>query len=322
MADRNDQTSTGHAAAFATLQATPVCIACGTDFSEGAIHAAGVAAALAKALDEPLVLIHAANPKVRENLPEELDESICLYAQEQLQNETDRLSPFEIPMHTAFRAGEPGAVVLAESVEEHARLLVLGGTERRAARPFSSRVVEQVAESASIPSLVVRDAASLLRWLRGERRLRVMIAAPFSAAIQSTVQWVQWLRTIGPCEVIVTVLEPSPVQPSASVPYPEPFVTDLDAQSTRIQERCFRQWVHSRLGKTCVRVRFEYELGRSDAHLIRLATDERVDLMVFPSDPHDASPGRNSHPVLRGLLRYATFNLACVPVPPSEENPP
>jgi len=320
MADHEHPTPESRAEAVVKLRAAPVCIACGTDFSEGAMQAVEVAANLAKCLDEPLLLIHGADPKLRQNLPEALHESICAYAQEQLQNEADRLRSLEVPLRKAFRSGEPGAMVLAEAAEEQARLLVLGGIKGRAgAGELCSRMVEQVAEAAPIPTLMVRDAAPLLRWTRGERRLRVFVGADFSAASQAALRWVDWLRQIGPCDVIVAVLEPGPQPPAATDGYPATLVDDMALESQKVQERFFRQLVQTLLGRAHVRVRFEYDLGRSDAHLIQLAIAERADLLVFGTDSHAGARRFDYHPVSRGLLRYAPFNIACVPGPPVDD---
>src|SRR5580698_3669832 len=69
----------------------PFCIVCGTDFSDPAAKAADVAAALAKRLGEPLVLVHAVNRERQRNLPGELRDSLCLYARAQLHEEQERV---------------------------------------------------------------------------------------------------------------------------------------------------------------------------------------------------------------------------------------
>jgi nucleotide-binding universal stress UspA family protein len=321
MADHQLPTIESLAAALSLCRTAPVCITCGTDFSEGATDAVEVAANMARALREPLHVVHAANSKVRQNLPREIQESISIYAQEQLRNEVDRLRPMKIPVQTAFRVGEAETVILAEAAEEHARLLVIGGTKGRGSgRELSSRVFEQVAEAASIPALVVRDAASLLRWLRGERRLRILVGANFAAASRAALRWVDWLREIGPCDVIVAVLEPGPASPTTAEVYPPTLADDIVSENLKVHERFFRQLVQTHLGRAHVRVRFEYDLGRSDAHLIQLATYERADLLVFGTDPHGGPRRFDSHPVSRGLLRYAPFNIACVPGQPMEDS--
>lgn len=321
MRDPFHPTAGSGAPSLVTLHPAPVCIACATDFSDGAMQAVEVAANLASTLEEPLLLLHAADPRLGQNLPEELDQSIRTYAREQLDNEAERLRALEIPVLTAFREGKPGDVLLAGADEEHARLLVLGGTKGRAASgELSGRLVEHIAETAPVPSLVVRDAAPLLRWMRGERRLRIFVGADFSAASQAALRWVNWLRHIGPCEVTVAVLEPGPCAP-APTDVPESLANDIVVQSVKVQERFFRQLVQSLLGRVHVRVRFEYDLGRSDAHLIQVASEERADLLVFGTGPYSGPRRFDFHPVSRGVLRYGPFNIACVPGQPADAGP-
>jgi hypothetical protein len=131
-------------------------------------------------------------------------------------------------------------------------------------------------------------------------------------------RWVHWLRQIGPCDVIVALLEPRPAAPSTAETCPPELAEDIAIESRKVQERFFRQLVQSHLGRMHVRVRFEYDLGRSDAHLIQLAISERADLLVFGTDAQAGPRCFDCHSVSRGLLRYAPFNIACVPWHPAE----
>src|SRR5215207_8213054 len=75
----------------APLAVTKTSIVCGTDFSQQAAQAVEVAAALAKRLDEPLVLVHAVDKESRTELPVELRDSLCLFERAQLYEELERL---------------------------------------------------------------------------------------------------------------------------------------------------------------------------------------------------------------------------------------
>ena len=289
-------------------------IVCGTDFSEEAAQAVEVAAMFARRFGEPLVLVHVANEQRQENLPDELRESLALYARAQLHDERERLRAMQVEPIEAFRTGTPDAVLLKEADARHARLLVLAAGKRRAqSRWQPGGVVECVAESAHAPTLVVRDSAPLLRWARGERRLRVFVGADFSAPSEAALQWVGWLRQMGPCSVVVAYLQPglSPY-PTADL-YPSLLVDEITLKTVRMQERSFRKGVRKLLGSSGVRVRFETNWARSDAHLIRLATEERADLVVIGAHSRRGWDRLGHHSVSRGVLHYAPFNVACVP---------
>ena len=91
------------------LVATKTSIVCGTDFSEQAAQAVEAAAALAKPLDEPLVLAHAVDKESRTALSADLRDSLCLFEQAQLHEEFERLRAAKVKVIEDFRAGKPDA---------------------------------------------------------------------------------------------------------------------------------------------------------------------------------------------------------------------
>jgi len=289
-------------------------IVCGTDFSDEAAQAVEVAAMFAKRIGESLVLVHAVNEQRQENLPGGLHDSLALYARAQLHDERERLRALQVEAIEAFRTGAPDAVLLEEAAANHARLLVMAAAKRRSlSRWLPGSVVERVAEAAHAPTLVVRESAPLLRWVRGERRLRVFVGADFSAPSEAALRWVDWLRHMGPCDVVVAYLDPGLASFPAADLYPSLLVDDMALKTARMQERCFQQGVRKLLGRSRVRVRFETNWALSDAHLIRLATEERADLMVIGTHSRRGWNRLGHHSVSRGVLHYAPLNVACVP---------
>ncbi len=293
----------------------PASILCGTDFSEAAAQAVEVAAAWAKRIGEPLVLVHAVNDRSRKELPGELRDALGLYARAQLHDEQERLRALHVDLIEAFRAGAADVVLLEEAMAQHARLLVLAASKRRSlSRAMLAGVTERVAEAAPAPTLVVRDAAPLLRWARGERRLRILVGADFAAPSEAALHWVAWLRKMGPCDVVVSYLEPGLLPFPTGDLSPSPLVDEMMQKTARVQERCFRQRVRALLGRSRVRVRFETSWGPSDAHLIELAAEERSDLIVVGTHSRCGWQRVGHHSVSRGILHHAPLNVVCVPV--------
>jgi nucleotide-binding universal stress UspA family protein len=285
-------------------------IVCGTDFSAAATAAVDVAAALSGRMHAPLVLVHAFDQSQR-NLPPQLRDSLGLFAREQLKDERDRL---RVPVLAEFRDGTPLPILQEAGVRHQARLLVMAAKKGRpCSRACRSGVAEQVAEATDVPSLVVREAAPLLRWASGKGRLRVFVGADFSAPSQAALRWVQWLRQLGPCDVIVACLQPALAPFAAGDLAPSLLIDDLVLKSARMQERYFRERVRTLLGGSRVRVRFETDLGCSDAHLIQIAAEERAELMVIGTHSRQGWQRLGHHSVSRGVLRYAPINVACVP---------
>jgi nucleotide-binding universal stress UspA family protein len=292
------------------------CIVCGTDFSDASAQAVEVAAAFAKRVSEPVVLVHAVNEQSHGSLPGTLRDALALYARARLYDERERLGAQQVELIEAFSAGMPDAVLLQEAAVSHARLVVLAASkERRRPNRLHGGVVERVAEASDAPTLVVRNSTPLLRWARGDGRLRVLVGADFSAPSEAALRWIDWLRQMGPCDVVVAYLEPSPVSYPAADLCPVRIIDDVILETTRQQERYFRRWVRALLGRLNVRVRFEEGWGHSDAHLIHLAAEERADLIVIGTHSRRGWNRLGHHSVSRGVLRYAPFNVACVPGP-------
>ena len=299
----------------------PATILCGTDFSDEATHAVEVAAMFAKHLGESLLLVHALNQEPQGNLPGDLRDSLALYAQAQLHDERERLRAFQVEAVETFRVGAPDAVLLEEAAAHDARLLVLAAAKRRSlSRWLLGGVAERVAEAAHAPTLVVRDAGPLLRWGRGQRRLRVFVGADFSAPSEAALRWVNWLRQLGPCDVVVAYLDPGLAPYPAADLYPSLLADDMALKTARMQERYFRQGVRALLGRSRVRVRFESNWARSDAHLIELATQERADLIVVGTHSRRGWRRLGHHSVSRAVLHYAPLNVVCVPAHTPQES--
>ena len=289
-------------------------IMCGTDFSEASTQALEVAAALAKRLDEPLTLMHTVSDRSQENLPAELRESLSLYAHAQLHEEEERLRVLKVQTVEILRVGAPELVLPEEAVARRARLLVLAAEKVGfPSRWFHGGVSERIAEAAPVPTLVVRDSAPLLRWMSGERRLRVFVGADFSAPSEAALLWVDWLRKIGPCDIVVACLESTPPLYMNHGLFPSLLMDEMVLKSAHIQERFFRHRIRTLLGASRVRVHFETDWSCSDAHLIQLAVQERADLIVTGTHSRHGWHRLGHHSVSRGVLRYAPLNVACVP---------
>jgi nucleotide-binding universal stress UspA family protein len=62
-----------------------------------------------------------------------------------------------------------------------------------------------------------------------------------------------------------------------------------------------------------VRARFEKGWGHSDAHLIGLAAEDHADLIVVGTHSRRGWRRLGHHSVSRGILRYSSLNVLCVP---------
>jgi len=302
-------------AAALRIVSTPQSILCGTDFSDAAAGAVEVAAALAKRLGEPLVLVHAVNDQSRAHLPGELRESLSLYARAQLHEERERLHRDQVKLIEDFHIGPPDEILLREAGNHGARLCVLATSRRSSlARKLRHGLTERVAETAHVPTVVVRDPTPLVRWAQGQRRLRVLVGADFSPPSEAALRWVHWLQQTGPCDVVVAYLEPIPMPYPSGDQYYTMLMEEMAQKTARVRESCFRQRIRALLGRSRVRVRVEEDWGRSDAHLIHLAAEEHIDLIVIGTHSRQGWQRLAHHSVSRGVLRYAPLNVASSPI--------
>lgn len=297
----------------APLAAVPMQIVCGTDFSKPAGFAAETAAAFACRLREPLVLVHAVDEASRAQLPAEIRESLATFSQQCLSEEGERLHSGGIEVREVFREGAPDAVLMDFASEAKTRLVVISSLGRGApAGWILGSVAERVAQTSPAPTLIVRAAEPFTAWLRGKRSLRVFVGADFSIPSDAALRWVGWLRQLGPCEVAVAYLDQDLAQPAADGDL-SPLARDMVAKTEAVQERCFRQRVRDLLGPRRTHVRIEKGWGRSDAHLLQLASEERADLIVVGTHQHPGAGRFGSPSTSRGVLHYAPMSVACVP---------
>ncbi len=288
-------------------------IVCGTDFSKTAGLATETAAAFATRLREPLVLVHAVDEAARGQLPVQVRESLSSFSQQCLADEVQRLHASGVEVREVIREGVPEVVLAEFSGDAKTRLVVLSSLGRGApAGWILGSVAERVAQTSPVPTLIVRASEPFVAWTRGRRNLRIFVGADFSVPSDAALRWVGWLRQLGPCDVVVTYLEQDlAAQPGESDL--SPLAREMVAKTEAVQVRCFRQRVRALLGPRRVHVRIEQGWGRSDAHLLQLATEERADLVVVGTHQH-VGPGRFGHPsTSRGVLHYAPMSVACVP---------
>jgi nucleotide-binding universal stress UspA family protein len=290
-------------------------VLCATDRSHESTEAAHCAAAMAIHLGERLVLVHAVDERLQWKLSEQARE-VFVHAervrlhdlQEQLRRQSGKL--FE----TSLRAGQPDVVLLEEAARHDARLLVLAGPKKPSPFPqLADPLPARVAESAHVPTFVVRDAASFIRWAGGGSPVRVLAGTDGSPASIAALDWLDWFRKFWPCELIVTCLETHSPSGQRGVVFPSLFMGEMVLKRAHTRERKFRAHVRALFGNSRVRVRYEKGWARCDHHLIHLAREECVDLIVVGTHSRVGWERLLHHSVSRSVLHSAHCNVVCVP---------
>ena len=269
-------------------------ILCGTDFSENAQQATEVAAALAARLGAKLILAHSLDE--RGEIPAHLRPQLrdCLGAQ--LTAESARVRALGGEVEERLIDGVPDDGLLALAAKSGAQSIVLAASGTGAlGRWMLGSVAEKTAESAPIPTLVIRSAQPLLEWARGQRPLRILAGVDFTANSEAALRWIAGLRAIGPCEITLGFVDDHP-----------------DAHSAP-QEEALRAMAREILGGEAHSVFVRAGSARIDAHLLKLAGEMRADLIVVGTHQWRGVQRLRHASVSRRLLRDAAVSVVCVP---------
>ena len=175
-------------------------------------------------------------------------------------------------------------------------------------------VAERIAETSSVPTLVVRAAEPLVAWARGERPLKIFVAVDFSATAEEALRWVAEWREIGPCEITLGYVYRQLEERGELAIYDGLGLTRLAQEVRDGLEHDLREKA-SRLLGVVPTIRVVQGSARVDAHLIALATEAEADLLVLGTHQwHNLDRAWHAS-ISRRILHDAPMSLVCVPVP-------
>ena len=286
-------------------------IICGTDFSETAMEAANVAAALARKLRVQLILVHVEEFRGLAMSDPGLFESVIAGKREELTREANRLRSMETAVEELFPSGSVFEELIGAATKAKARLLVVGAVGHGLARRlFVGSVAERVAETSPVPTLVVRPGCALGAWAMGGRNLQVLAGYDFSNAGDAAVRWLAGLLEIGPCEINITHVDWPPEQANR-FGYHGPLT--LNANPVQIQsflERDLRERVDLNLAPDHVSLSVVSGWGRTDAHLLQIALGftETLPVSVAVVPTAAVGPKQITVPVLDRVLVATDFS--------------
>lgn len=273
-------------------------IICGTDFSENARRAASAAATLAKLHGAPLRLVHASV----------IPRSTLTHAQ--LRAEAQRLHDDGARLTAEVIEGEADKVLVQAARQHAARLLMVSASGLPvAARWLIGSAAERIAESSTVPTIVVRAAGPFESWAGGERPLRVFVGADFTASSDAALRWVRGLQQLGPIEVFA-------VYAGKAVRAASPGgwrCLKQSPPSQRLLERTLREKITRMLGEKNVHIRVAAGSGRAETRLVEMAIGAQADLIVVGAHQRHGLRRLQHRSVSRGILQHAPINVACVP---------
>ncbi len=279
-------------------------ILCGTDFSSCAGEAASVAAWLAAKTKGDVELVHVNEP----------GGSAAKEAEGRLKTEAARLEQLGTRVRAKVLSGSAHMALAEQATQSGVELIVVSSLGCiTPVRFLVGSVAERTAQTATVPTLVVRDEGPFKRWLEGGRRLRLLIGYDFSATADAALRWAAELSRVAACQVTVAYVSWPPNEvwrfgmgESFSMGANPPAFRDILAGD--LKERCRGLFNRAR-----VRVVVKTVWGGADVELLDLAKEQEADLIVVGTRQQRGLKRFYLGSVSREVLYHAPVSVACVP---------
>jgi nucleotide-binding universal stress UspA family protein len=283
-------------------------IICATHFSDAAHRACEAAALIARKAGETLWLVHVL-PTDSVNA---FGKALLEAAEAALGDEARRLAKLGAKVEHELLKGEPATAIQEFAAKHGAQLVVTAAPSQETPFLGMGGTVDRLAQTLEVPLLVARETAPLEAWVRGERPLKVMIGVDRSLPFEAAREWVKRLRKTGPVELVGgRVFWAHEESQRLGLENPLGFgeVTPqlrqtLEREATALVEPLAED------GKP-VRVRVEVGMGRIADHLVALAAEEKVDLLVVGT--HHRKALAKLWSVSHHALRLARMSVVSVP---------
>ena len=287
-------------------------IVCGTDFSDAAHYAAKVAATFAKRLGTRLLLVRGVDE--RGEIPHNYWPRLMAEDLPHLAAEAERLRKIGADVQEEVVGGVSDEGVARFAEKAGARLIVVGSRGKGLVdRRVLGSTAEHIANSASVPTLIVRDPAPFDSWLRDERPLKIFVGADFTPASDSALRWVAELRQIAPCEITIGFVDRAREDRAEPWIFDALRITGETAQARARNEHDLRAKAEHWLGVQPVMVTVTAGSTRIDTDLLQLAREAAADLIVVGTHQSRGVSRLRHASVSRRVLRDAQTNVACVP---------
>jgi len=288
-------------------------IVCGTDLSE--LSLAGLAAALAIASrrgDKDLVLVNVIDPDAADAEDAASRDRLAGAARARLDADAARLArDTDVHVRGEVVVGPPVASLVATTETEGGDLLVVAAKGHTNSPLYKiGGTSGGIAETASVPVLVVRDSAPFVAWAAGERPLRVMIGLDESASCEPAIAQVRLLRQAGPVDVVVGHVYYAD-EAARRYGLRATSMVDADPELDRLLARDLERRLGELPGQGSVTFHPRPGLGRIGDHLLELADAAKVDVILVGTRQKGGLGRLSSVSAL--VLHDAKQSVWCVP---------
>jgi nucleotide-binding universal stress UspA family protein len=279
-------------------------IICGTDLSEASSGALEVARALAAQRDDAeVVLVHAADPDLGDDA----------LAARRRQLHAQAAAPGPVSVRIELNAGPADEILLSVADTEGADLVIVAAISQRdrLASRLGSTAAQLIART-HVPVIVMRDPEPWLAFARRERPLKILLGIDDSATCDLGVQWTLALGTRGPIDVVLgAIYYPDEAAAHYGVQARGPVEVDPEIERL-IQRDLIRRFAGTAASLSpSVTARARRGLGRIGDHIIELARDEEVDVIVVGTGQKTGLGRLGS--VSSVIVEDAPASVVCVP---------
>jgi nucleotide-binding universal stress UspA family protein len=294
-------------------------IVCGTDFSEPSAAGLRVACALARKRDEKVVLVHAVDvPMALAVAENQAYVAMQAYVEAETKRSLAHLNELAtrvaspgVTVEVEVVVGRADESVVARAKKLGASLVVVSALGTRGGDLFRlGSTAERIAQTSTVPAIVVRDAEPFERWARGESKLRALVGVDDTEHAAAAAAWVR--RALPESESVFAHVcwPPDQVDRAAG----ETKLTIGSGRVSKELEAKLRARVTNDGGASAP-IRIVGGLGRVADHLAEVAEQEKLDLLVVGTH-HRSGLGLLWHgSVSRGAIEHARSNVAIVPTP-------
>lgn len=285
-------------------------IVCGTDLSDNSADAVTAALAIAQRRgDREVVMINVLDPDAAD---EGNADALANAARKRLDTDAARLSRTrDIKVRGDIIVGPTVPSMIAATETEGGDLLVVSSKgHSNTALSKLGGTSGGVAHSATVPVLVVRDAAPFVAWAQGERPLKVMLGLDESASCEPAIALLRMLRAAGPVDVIAAHVYYADEAARKYGLKPRSMV-DADPELERLIGRDLERRLGDLPGTGSVTFRPRCGLGRIGDHLLEIADADNIDVILVGTR-QKGGLGRLSS-VSSLILHDAKQSVWCVP---------
>ena len=240
-------------------------------------------------------------------------EPLTAIAKNRLHNEAERLRALGAQVTEECVLGFADATLIESAERNSAGLLIVSSLGRRApARWLLGSVAERVAESATVPTLVIRAAAPFEAWAGGTP-LKIVVGTDFSTSSDSAIRLASIFQKAGPCAITVAyiALPAGHILPESGA---EAMSIDLKPEYQKTLENALRTKVEKAIGQPDkINVQVTPNWGRVDNALILVAGELKSDLIIVGTHRRHGVALAWHGSVSRGVLHRATVSVGCAP---------